>query len=213
MKALAPPSERSKGRWRALKRKTKLKALIFGFLLLIVIAVIAGIYAYRKCEYEFLLSSHPLEYTEFVDASAEEFGLDRYLLYAVIKTESSFDPSAVSGVGARGLMQIMEETFEWIRFRLGEEDETVYEDMFDPKLNIRYGAYLIGYLLEKFGDVREAAAAYHSGVGCVSEWLSDEAYSSDGKHLDTIPSSAASHYVNKILTAYENYYTLYEKKR
>lgn len=151
-----------------------------------------------------------MEYTEYVETSAEEFGLDPYLLYAVIKTESSFDPSAVSNVGARGLTQIMEETFEWIRFRLGEEELTVYDDMFDPALNIRYGAYLMSYLLEKFGDVREAAAAYHSGAGCVSGWLSDGAYSSDGKRLDTIPSGSAAHYVQKIETAYRNYRALYE---
>ncbi|MCM1334507.1 MAG: lytic transglycosylase domain-containing protein [Bacteroides sp.] len=184
--------------------------ILLGFILLIALAAIGGIYAYQKCQYEFLLSSHPLRFTEYVEASAEEFGVDPYLLYAVIKTESSFDPSAVSEVGARGLTQIMEETFEWIRFRLGEEAATVYDDMFDPAMNIRYGAYLMSYLLEKFGDVREAAAAYHSGAGSVSEWLSDAAYSADGERLDTIPSSSASHYVDKILAAYENYYKLYE---
>lgn len=196
-----------------LKRKTKRSLLLLGFFLLILAAVIAAICAYRKCEREFRLSAHPLEYTEYVEASAEEFGLDSYLLYAVIKTESSFDPSAVSGVGARGLMQIMEETFDWIQFRLGEEGLTVYDDMFDPKLNIRYGAYLMSYLLEKFGDVREAAAAYHSGAGCVSEWLSDKAYSSDGKRLDTIPSDSAAHYVNKIENAYRNYRELYAEEQ
>lgn len=175
--------------------------------------MIAAIHAYQKCEHEFRLSAHPLEYTEYVEASAEEFGLDPYLLYAMIKTESSFNPSAVSGVGARGLMQIMEETFNWIQFRLGEEGLIKYDDMFDPELNIRYGAYLMSYLLEKFGDVREAAAAYHSGAGCVSEWLSDEAYSSDGKRLDTIPSDSAAHYVNKIENAYRNYLDLYEEGR
>ncbi len=196
-----------------LKRKTKRSLLLLGFFLLILAAVIAAICACRKCEHEFRLSAHPLEYTEYVEASAEEFGLDSYLLYAVIKTESSFDPSAVSGVGARGLMQIMEETFDWIQFRLGEEGLTVYDDMFDPKLNIRYGAYLMSYLLEKFGDVREAAAAYHSGAGRVSEWLSDKAYSSDGKRLNTIPSDSAEHYVNKIENAYRNYRELYAEEQ
>lgn len=193
-----------------MSKKAVRRLVLAVFIILLAIAVIAGIKAYQKSEYEFKLASHPLEYREFVDKYAQEYGLDKYLLYAVIKTESSFDSEAVSNVGARGLMQIMEETFDWIQFRLGEEGETSYDDMFDPETNIRYGGYLVSYLLETFGqDVETAAAAYHSGAGQVSEWLDDGELSSDGKKLDEIPSSTASHYVDKIMKAYETYKELY----
>ncbi len=193
-----------------MSKKAVRRLVLAVFIILLAIAAIAGIKAYKKSEYEFKLASHPLEYQEYVDKYAREYGLDKYLLYAVIKTESSFDSEAVSNVGARGLMQIMEETFDWIQFRLGEEGETVYDDMFDPETNIRYGGYLVSYLLEMFGqDVETAAAAYHSGAGQVSEWLDDGELSSDGKKLDEIPSSTASHYVDKIMKAYGTYKELY----
>ena len=109
-------------------------------------------------------------------------------------------------------MQIMEETFDWIKFRLDDE-ESVYDDMFNPEMNIRYGAYLMDYLLEKFGDKDTAVAAYHSGAGSVSLWLEDKENSADGKRLDNIPSGTAAHYVNKINNALDNYKELYKDER
>jgi len=190
------------------KKQTKFFIGLVLFVIIIIVAVISGINAAKKLEYEHKLASHPKKYSEFVEKYASEYEIDADLLYAIIKTESSFDIEAVSNVGARGLMQIMEETFEWIKYRLGDE-ETVYDDMFEPEMNIRYGAYLIDYLLEKFGDKDTAIAAYHSGAGCVEGWLSEKENSADGKMLDNIPSKAASHYVNKINSALSNYKELY----
>lgn len=190
------------------KRKSKPYVFILIFIAIVIAGIVFGLKAAEKCEYEYRLAAHPKKYSDFVEKYALEYGIDEDLIYSIIKTESSFDPSAVSGVGARGLMQIMEETFDWIKFRLGDE-ETVYDDMFDPEMNIRYGAYLMNYLLEKFGDRDTAVAAYHSGAGCVSGWLSEKENSADGKRLDNIPSSAAAHYVNKINGALSNYKELY----
>lgn len=194
------------------KAKNKVTVVVVIFLLLIIIAIIMGYKAAKQCEYEYRLSAHPKHYSEFVTQYATEYEMDEDLIYAVIKTESDFDCNAVSNVGARGLMQIMEETFDWIKFRLGDE-ETVYDDMFDPEMNIRYGAYLMDYLLEKFGDKDTAVAAYHSGAGSVSSWLEDSENSADGKRLDNIPSSTAAHYVNKINNALSNYKELYNNER
>ena len=106
--------------------------------------------------------THPLRYESYVEKYSRENGLDKYLVYAVIKTESGFDPGAVSNVGARGLMQIMEDTFDWVKFRLGDEDAR-YLDMYDPETNIRYGCWLVGYLCSEFGNVDTAMAAYQIG--------------------------------------------------
>ena len=188
-------------------------------LILLVIAAVCtvgavfGIDGYNRMMRELKLSMYPLSYSEYVEKYAEEYGMDKYVLYAVIKTESGFDPEAVSDTGARGLMQIMETTFDWIKFRLGDGDEISYDDMFDPEKNIRYGAYLWDYLSEYFGCTETAAAAYFSGIGEVSGWVSDPAYSSDGVHLDTIPSRNAAHYVNKINTALDTYRELYVHER
>ena len=196
------------------KRKSgnKVFFVVFVFILLVIIAIIMGYRAAEQCEYEYRLSAHPKKYSEFVSKYALEYEMDEDLIYAVIKTESDFDCDAVSDVGARGIMQIMEETFDWIKYRLDDE-ESEYDDMFDPEMNIRYGAYLMDYLLEKFGDKDTAVAAYHSGAGCVSLWLEEKENSSDGKRLDNIPSNTAKHYVNKINNALSNYKELYNNER
>lgn len=190
------------------RNRTKFFIAVLLFVIIVIIGIIAGIDAAKRLEYEHRLALHPKKYSEFVEKYAAEYKIDEDLLYAVIKTESDFDCEAVSNVGARGLMQIMEETFDWIKFRL-DDDETVYDEMFDPETNIRYGAYLVDYLLEKFGDKDTAIAAYHAGAGSVDSWLSEKENSADGKRLDNIPSNTTAHYVNKINGALTNYKELY----
>lgn len=188
-------------------RKTGSAGAIIAILL--ILAIILGIIAYLGYGY-YIEQEHPLKYTNFVERYSRDNGVDKYLVYAVIKTESGFDSAAVSNVGARGLMQIMEDTFEWIKFKMGDE-ETEYIDMFDPETNIRYGSYLVGYLYEEFGNVEAAMAAYHAGRGQVNKWLSDPDISSDGTHLDTIPIRDTAHYVSKIKKAMDIYIELYDK--
>ncbi len=192
------------------KNNTKLFIFILVFVVVVVAAIITGIDAAKRIEYENKLAAHPKRYSEYVEKYAAEYEIDEDLIYAVIKTESDFDCEATSNVGARGLMQIMEETFDWIKFRLGDED-TVYDQMYEPEMNVRYGAYLVDYLLEKFGDKDTAIAAYHAGAGCVSEWLTEKENSADGKMLDNIPSNTTAHYVNKINKALNNYKELYSE--
>ncbi len=196
------------------KSKSKVRTFVVAviFILIVIVAIVMGYKAAQRSEYEYRLAAHPKKYSEYVSKYAQEYEIDEDLIYAVIKTESDFDCEAVSNVGARGLMQIMEETFDWIKYRLDDE-ESVYDDMFDPEMNIRYGAYLMDYLLEKFGDKDTAVAAYHSGAGSVSSWLEDKENSSDGKRLDNIPSNTAAHYVNKINNALSNYKELYNNER
>lgn len=192
------------------------KKAVIGILIgavFVTAAVIAAVMGFRKAEYEYRLASHPLMYSEYVEKYAEEYGMDKYVIYAAIKTESGFDPNAVSSTGARGLMQLMETAFDWVKFRLGDGDDVTFDDMFDPETNIRYGAYMLDYLNEYFGCTDTAAAAYFSGIGTVSEWVGDPEISSDGVHLDRIPSKNAAHYVDKINNALEAYYELYAQER
>ncbi len=180
--------------------------------LIITAVILALLTAGGFFGYQFYLKyTHPLKYESYVEKYSRKNGLDKYLVYAVIKTESGFDPTAVSSVGARGLMQIMEETFDWVSYRL-DDSETRYLDMYDPEINIRYGCWLLGYLYEEFGDVETAMAAYHAGRGKVNEWLEDKSISADGVHLDVIPIPDTDHYVGKIVKTMETYKRLYEEK-
>ncbi len=153
---------------------------------------------------------YPEHYNDYVEQASEETGVDKYLIYAVIRTESGFNEKAVSEADARGLMQLTEDAFEWVKFRMDDERDISYDDMFDPKYNIEYGSYLIKLLYEEYNDETTAIAAYHSGRGNVSDWLKDPDYSSDGATLDDMPPGKTKHYVKKVMTAYEGYTNLYD---
>ena len=154
---------------------------------------------------------YPIGYSDMVETASMETGIDKYLIYAVIRTESNFNAEAESEVGARGLMQLMEDAFDWVKFRMEDDRSVTYDDMYDPGYNIEYGSFLLKLLYEEYGDERTALAAYHSGRGSVNGWLEDKNYSSDGKTLDKIPSDTTEHYVKKVMTAYEGYTNLYNR--
>ncbi len=195
--------------YKTYRRKKRSKApAVFAVLLIVVILLgIAGYFGYAL----YLDYAYPLKYEEYVERYSKEYNVDKYFVYAVIRTESGFDKDAVSDVGARGLMQIMEETFDWVKFRMGDDD-TVYYDMFNAEENIRYGSWLLAYLYDEFGSVEVAAAAYHAGRGNVNNWLQDERYSSDGVHLDKIPIGDTAHYVSKITKAMDIYVRKYSQE-
>lgn len=187
------------------KRRRSIAPIIL--IVVLTAALIAGgLFGYQY----YLKQSYPLRYEDYVERYARENHINKYLVYAVIKTESGFRPDAVSDVGARGLMQIMEDTFDWIKYKSDDED-TVYYDMYDPRTNIDFGCRLLGYLYEEFGNVEAVAAAYHAGRGGVNEWLGDSRYSKDGVHLDVIPIPDTAHYVDKITKAMDMYIRLYDK--
>jgi len=152
---------------------------------------------------------YPQKYQETVTACAEEFGVDEELIYAVICCESGFDPEAVSSADARGLMQLTEDAFDWVQFRLGEDD-AAYADIFDPEVNIRHGSAMLSLLIDELGDERSAVAAYHAGLTQVREWLDDPDYSDDGKWLDTIPAPNTREYTDRVLNARNIYKNLYD---
>ena len=138
------------------------------------------------------------------------YDLDPLVLYAFIRTESNFNPNAQSDAGARGLMQITEVTFDWIKLKIAPDEALTFDDLFDPETNIRFGSYFVAYCLQRYGtDLATAAAAYHSGVGTVNELLADSACSPDGQTLSHYPYPQMRRYVHKITTAYQRYQEIY----
>lgn len=162
-----------------------------------VLVVVFGVRGYIHWQY-------PLKYTSLVQKYSRQYDVDENLIYAVIKTESGFDSYAVSEVGARGLMQMTEETFDWIHSKMN--DNYNFDDLYDPDVSIHYGTYLLNYLLNEFDeDTDTAMAAYHAGSASVRSWLENPANSADGKTLSHIPKSDTAHYVNKINRAISMY--------
>ncbi|MDR2686203.1 MAG: lytic transglycosylase domain-containing protein [Oscillospiraceae bacterium] len=146
---------------------------------------------------------YPMEYFELVERACGERGLEPALLMGLALTESSFDPRAVSPAGARGLTQIMPETFEWLQGKTGEA--LPLDALFEPEVSLRYGALLLRLLLDEFILPETALAAYHAGRGRVNQWLRDPAVSPDGRALARIPAPDTRHYVGKVMKAYNKY--------
>ena len=159
--------------------------------------------------YTWLLNfMYPQKYSEFVTEYSQNYDVDKELVYAVIKCESGFKKDAVSKVNAKGLMQITEETFDWIDMKLGLDNS--YEEIFDPELNVQYGTYLLSSLLNEFEDEKTALIAYHAGRGNVLKWLADENYSKDGKTLFDIPFPTTKQYADNVLNTKSIYEKLYK---
>lgn len=121
-------------------------------------------------------SMYPLRYEDEITASAASHGVDPYLVAAVIRSESSWDPEASSHQGARGLMQLMPETAQdMVAKGLVDGKRYSYENLEDPAINIEYGCAYLSYLLTYFnGATDRAIAAYNAGMGNVDGWAKQD---------------------------------------
>ena len=112
---------------------------------------------------------YPLEYDHIVRGHAQQYDLDAALLAAVIYRESKFDADARSSSGAIGLMQLLPDTAMGIALNT-EGHQFEVSDLYNPEINVRYGAWYLHHLLGKYGDERTALAAYNAGQDIVDRW-------------------------------------------
>lgn len=188
------------------KRKTHRLRLVAWLLTAIIGISVLCAHAGRR----YILSAYPLTYTETISQMSDTYGVTPSLIAAVIRTESRFDPTAVSHAGAVGLMQLTPETFAWAQSRAGAKDTLGEEALTDPKVNIQYGTVTLSLLYDMFEDETAALAAYNAGQGTVKKWLVDERYSSDGVHLTAIPYKETAQYVKRVKTAQTIYRKFYD---
>lgn len=178
--------------------------------LLVVLFLLLGVINFPAITQYVQKKFYPTLYTEYVEKYSQQYDLDPLLVYSFIRTESSFKPDARSNVDARGLMQITEMTFDWIKPRVEADESVVFDDLYDPETCIQFGTYYLSRCLARYEyDVSTAAAAYHSGWGTVDKLLSRKAYSLDGKTLDVFPYTQMNHYVTKISNTYAKYLEIY----
>ena len=112
---------------------------------------------------------YPLRYDHIVRGHARNYHLDPALLAAVIYQESKFKADARSSSGAIGLMQLLPDTAKGIALHTGGSAFRV-ADLYDPEINVRYGAWYLRHLLRKYEDERTALAAYNAGQDNVDRW-------------------------------------------
>ena len=161
-------------------------------------------------EYQRLVERHTVAYRDEIEKYAAENGIHPAYVAAIILRESSYDPKATSSVGARGLMQIMPETGEWLAGKFGEAADYAPDRLFDANTNLRYGCWYLGYLSRMFnGDPIKIACAYHAGPNNVKLWIMN--YTADGQTLtlDEIPKDDSRYYAGKVVNAYDIYYQHY----
>lgn len=139
------------------------------------------------------------------------YGVDPYLVIAMVQVESTFDANAAAP-GTIGLTQIKESTYT-VDIKANLHLDEPYEALYDPEFAIRCCAYYVSWLEERVsrvgnGTYDQIAAAYNGGINAVREWLSDDATSRDGELLyDVIRQTAPGtvNHVNKIKKAYSEW--------
>ena len=156
--------------------------------------------------------THPTDFSSYVKTYALEYNIPEYIIFAVIETESGFDKDAESSVGARGLMQMMPSTFEWLTGPEHLGEGLPASKLYDPEVSIKYGTYYLNYLYKKFDyNWDNTFAAYNAGEGNVAKWLEDEQYSDGNGNLVNIPFKETARYVEKVNDNIETYKKLYYK--
>lgn len=155
------------------------------------------------------LKNYPVCYRDQIAAYSTEFGLDPYLVLAIMRTESSFLPTAVSPKGAIGLMQIMPETGKWIAHKLKMDE--IYSDtiLYEPENNIRFACWYLRFLSDRFSGYDTAVVcAYNAGHGTLERWLANPDYTDNGE-LRVIPNDDVARYLGRVRNAYAKYKELY----
>ncbi len=154
----------------------------------------------------------PLRHDDIIRQQAADKDLDPSLIAGVIYVESRFR-DATSHVGAKGLMQIMPATADYIA---GKSGGTRFEqgDLSTPQINIAYGSWYLRYLLDHYhGNTILALAAYNAGEGKVDQWWREAADRGERFRVaDHIPFPETRSYVGKVLDARKKYRREYSRE-
>jgi soluble lytic murein transglycosylase len=154
----------------------------------------------------------PLRHDDIIRQQASEKGLDPALIAGVIYAESHFRDQT-SSAGAKGLMQLMPRTADYIAQKSGGT-AFVQGDLGTPQVNISYGSWYLRYLLQKYGG-REvlALAAYNAGQGNGDAWLAEAGARGESfRAAAHIPFPETRDYVKKVLAAREDYRREYRRE-
>jgi len=125
-------------------------------------------------------------------------------LQAIMRTESGFDPMALSVANARGLMQMIPPTTRVVAERLDLE----YSDdrLFDPEFNIRTAAWYIGRLVKKFRRQWPlAAGAYNGGAPAMMNWCKKNGHLPLDAFVESIPWTESRRYTKRVTEAFARY--------
>ena len=175
--------------------------------IIILVFVFLGIF-----KNEILKIIYPKTYNEYVSKYADEYSVERNLIFAVIKAESNFNDKAISNRNAIGVMQIMEDTAKEIAEKNSIElDNNNFKgELLNIDNNINIGTKYLSILLEKYQNKEIALAAYNAGIGTVNNWIEKGVIKADGSDIENVPYKETNNYIRKILRNYKIYEGLYK---
>ncbi len=157
------------------------------------------------------LLAYPQGYWDSVVSYSRKYGQDPYFIAAIIREESQFQAEALSPAGARGVMQVMPATGEWIaqNIRLPGFDRS---KLFEYDTAINLGTWYIAHLMKRFkGDPLIVAAAYNAGPDAVAGWVGKSGPAERDEFVESIPFAETRGYVKKVLRNYAEYRRIYGK--
>jgi len=148
-------------------------------------------------------------YRTLLEKTAADEQVDPFLVAAVIREESKFNPRAYSRAGAMGLMQLMPGTARRIgplaQVKLGDEG-----DLFLPEKNIPIGTHYLSRLLRGFdGNIVFSIAAYNAGETAVARWVRRAGGRPLDEFVEEIPYPETRNYTKKVLASYMEYQRLW----
>lgn len=161
---------------------------------------------------ELLRVIFPLDYWSSIQRRARQRNLDPYLVAALIAQESSFESDARSAANAYGLMQVVPGTGRRLARSLGIRYRGV-TTLTDADANVRMGTLYFSRLIDQFGGVHLALAAYNAGESRVVRWMAERPGLDRDEFIDDIPFPETQNYVKKILGTAEDYRVLYGERR
>jgi len=148
---------------------------------------------------------YPAYFEDMIRGYALKYEIDPLLVLAMIREESRFNSWNESVAGARGLMQIIFSTGEWIAQKLNLEDFND-EMLFSPEVNINLGCWYIGYLKERFSnDTTLIISGYNAGPGITAKWLERYDRSDLDNFVENVPYSETREHIKKVTKSYQMY--------
>ncbi len=153
---------------------------------------------------------YPLGWERSLRSRSKKHGLDPYLVAALIRQESEFNPSARSRSGALGLMQVMPKTGEWLFGRLGIPNYS-NRKLTQPDISLRLGTFHLKNVIDRFkGNLEFALAGYNAGEHRVDTWRPLGNFDEPGEFVETIPFSETRGYVQAVIRNQDMYRRLYD---
>ena len=158
---------------------------------------------------DFWRLAFPMPYRADLEKYARENNMDVFLMAALIRQESEFDPKAVSSASARGLMQITPSTGRELSRRLHVYPYTL-SSLFQPQMNMRLGTYYLRFIADKLDGRWEAAlAAYNAGLSRAVLWSGWGEFREPSEFVETVPFTQTRDYVQIIMRNADVYRRVY----